>query len=214
MQRVWESTFLGLPAVVKQRFKKGYRHPKLDQQITSSRLKQEVRSMLRARKLGVQTPTIYAVDEVTSCICMQRVDGVSLKEMLLRSHADHEWTNARGLVQDLGSLIAKLHDGGVVHGDLTTSNALVVAHQEEGTVEENRNAGYVTQHTIFLIDFGLSYFSNLAEDRAVDLYVLERAFVSAHAVHGEQLFQTLLDSYRRTSRAWSSTFNKFSEGKF
>ena len=31
-----------------------------------------------------------------------------------------------------------------------------------------------------LIDFGLSSASNLAEDKAVDLYVLERAFVSTH----------------------------------
>ena len=35
-----------------------------------------------------------------------------------------------------------------------------------------------------LIDFGLSYTSTLAEDRAVDLYVLERAFGSAHAEEG------------------------------
>lgn len=32
-----------------------------------------------------------------------------------------------------------------------------------------------------LIDFGLSSISGLAEDKAVDLYVLERAFNSAHA---------------------------------
>lgn len=32
-----------------------------------------------------------------------------------------------------------------------------------------------------LIDFGLSSISSLAEDKAVDLYVLERAFNSAHA---------------------------------
>ena len=31
-----------------------------------------------------------------------------------------------------------------------------------------------------LIDFGLSYVSNLVEDKAVDLYVLERTFTSSH----------------------------------
>ena len=34
------------------------------------------------------------------------------------------------------------------------------------------------------IDFGLSTVSTLIEDRAVDLYVLERAFTSAHSIHG------------------------------
>ena len=32
-----------------------------------------------------------------------------------------------------------------------------------------------------LIDFGLSYNSNLPEDKGVDLYVLERAVTSAHS---------------------------------
>ena len=32
-----------------------------------------------------------------------------------------------------------------------------------------------------LIDFGLSFISTIPEDKAVDLYVLERAFNSAHA---------------------------------
>jgi hypothetical protein len=40
MQRVWYGTFLGLPAVVKQRFKKMYRHPTLDATLTERRLKQ------------------------------------------------------------------------------------------------------------------------------------------------------------------------------
>ena len=32
-----------------------------------------------------------------------------------------------------------------------------------------------------LIDFGLAYTTSLAEDKAVDLYVLERAITSAHS---------------------------------
>jgi hypothetical protein len=38
-----------------------------------------------------------------------------------------------------------------------------------------------------IIDFGLSYNSNIPEDKGVDLYVLERAFASAHAGQGPQL---------------------------
>jgi TP53 regulating kinase-like protein len=33
---------------------------------------------------------------------------------------------------------------------------------------------------IYLIDFGLSYIKTSIEDRAVDLHVLERAFISTH----------------------------------
>jgi TP53 regulating kinase-like protein len=35
-----------------------------------------------------------------------------------------------------------------------------------------------------LIDFGLSSTSTVAEDKGVDLYVLERAFISAHSKQG------------------------------
>ena len=39
-QRVWEGTYLDVPAVIKQRFSKKYRHASLDTKLTQSRLKQ------------------------------------------------------------------------------------------------------------------------------------------------------------------------------
>ena len=52
-----------------------------------------------------------------------------------------------------------------------------------------------------LIDFGLSYNNTLAEDKAVDLYVLERAFTSAHSALGN-----LVNGFRSTAIA-SATSN-------
>ena len=43
-----------------------------------------------------------------------------------------------------------------------------------------------------LIDFGLSYNNTLAEDKAVDLYVLERAFASAHSALGNLVSSALV----------------------
>lgn len=48
-----------------------------------------------------------------------------------------------------------------------------------------------------LIDFGLSSNSTWPEDKAVDLYVLERAFSSTHA-RSEHLFHEILLSYQHT----------------
>jgi TP53 regulating kinase-like protein len=66
-------------------------------------------------------------------------------------------------------VIGKLHDADIVHGDLTTSNMIVKqeASGELGT-------------SVVLIDFGLGMMKPTQEDKAVDLYVLERAFVSTH----------------------------------
>jgi len=60
-----------------------------------------------------------------------------------------------------------MHSIDVIHGDLTTSNLMLRENSDLLTV----------------IDFGLSYVSALAEDKAVDLYVLEKSFLSTHPNH-------------------------------
>ena len=61
-----------------QRFKKTYRHPTLDGKLTKSRLNMEARSIVRARKLGVVTPSLYYVDTVQSAIYMEHVEAGGL----------------------------------------------------------------------------------------------------------------------------------------
>ena len=48
---------------------------------------------------------------------------------------------------------------------------------------------------VVLIDFGLAAQSLQDEDKAVDLYVLEKAFGSTHPT-AEDLFQEVLNAYR------------------
>lgn len=64
----------------------------------------------------------------------------------------------------IGETVARLHNHNLIHGDLTTSNFMI----EEGTGD------------LVVIDFGLTSVSTSAEDMGVDLYVLERAFISTH----------------------------------
>uniref|UniRef100_A0A3Q3GY96 non-specific serine/threonine protein kinase n=1 Tax=Labrus bergylta TaxID=56723 RepID=A0A3Q3GY96_9LABR len=49
--RVYRTEFLGKPTIVKERFPKRYRHPALDEKLTHRRTVQEVRSILRCRKV-------------------------------------------------------------------------------------------------------------------------------------------------------------------
>jgi TP53 regulating kinase-like protein len=51
---------------------------------------QEVRSILRARKLGVPTPVLYYVEHETNCIYMEKVEGVSLKALLQSKQLDEQ----------------------------------------------------------------------------------------------------------------------------
>ena len=64
-----------------------------------------------------------------------------------------------------------------------------------------------------LIDFGLSYHSSLVEDKAVDLYVLERAFASTHP-DSEPLFASVLTAYaRRLGTEWPALSRRLDDGE-
>lgn len=105
----------------------------------------------------------------------------------------------------LGTLIAKLHSKHIIHGDLTTSNLLLkkadsneLSYNDDSkgnlpittlldTVHYNVasnsiNARLFTAEIQFvMIDFGLARVDSTLEDKAVDLYVLERSLLSAHS---------------------------------
>nr|GMD93610.1 EKC/KEOPS complex subunit bud32-like [Ipomoea batatas] len=167
--RVFESTFVGRRSIVKERFSKKYRHPTLDSKLTLKRLNAEARCMTKARRLGVATPVLYAVDPILHSLTFEYVEGPLVKDILLgfgSSGIDEE--RIADIAFQIGNAIGKIHDGGLVHGDLTTSNMLM------------RSA----TNQLVLIDFGLSFTSTLPEDKAVDLYVLERALLSMHSSCG------------------------------
>jgi TP53 regulating kinase-like protein len=121
--------------------------------------------------------------------------------------ADEDGAEAmmRDLMRRIGGAVGKLHSVGVVHGDLTTSNMML--RRRSSTTTKSNEAGQqgedgkaVTGNAalageIVLIDFGLAQQTVQEEDRAVDLYVLERAFGSTHP-REEGMFGELLEGYR------------------
>lgn len=65
-----------------------------------------------------------------------------------------------------------------------------------------------------MIDFGLSFTSTLAEDKAVDLYVLERAFSSTHP-GSEGLFAEVMAAYEKKMgrKAWAEVGRRLEDGE-
>ena len=49
--------------------------------------------------------------------------------------------------------------------------------------------------TLHLIDFGLSFFSEKLEDKAVDLYLLDRALESKHYQLYPEIFNQVIEGY-------------------
>ena len=130
--------------------------------------------------------------------------------------------NVKKLLRSIGRAIGVLHSkGGVVHGDLTTSNLMVRPIKQETTsdgevpapvanghiVEEQLKASNIVSqlYEIVLIDFGLATQSIQDEDRAVDLYVLERAFGSTHPRQEDWFDQEVLQSQEGYRGAWGGS---------
>ncbi|KAJ3436541.1 o-sialoglycoprotein endopeptidase [Anaeramoeba flamelloides] len=214
--KIYRTTFLGKPVIVKQRFKKKYRHPQLDSRLITRRLVQEARSLVKARKCGVLTPILYQVDVFNHSLIMEDLGKSTV--MLKHYLNNNQQKQAAPLLKEFGELISKMHNSDLIHGDLTTSNVMVkkvIRKKEEEKKEiekekekekekENENEietekeREMEKEKLIMIDFGLSFSSTNSEEKAVDLYVLERAFLSTHP-NSKQLFDIVLKSYSENS---------------
>jgi TP53 regulating kinase-like protein len=106
---------------------------------------------------------------------MEYVKGPRLKEAF--TQMDH--SELIRTCRLIGSLIGHLHSGGIVHGDLTTSNMIL----RDGA-------------KLFFIDFGLSDYSRELEARGVDLLLMSRAFKSTHFALYSRAFEAVVGGYR------------------
>ena len=237
---------------------------------------------MKCRREGVKVPAVLAADWEAGWVGLEWVEGGTVRGVLdgwvgrLEGEKGAGDEDAGGevrrelydLMARVGRAVGRMHEIGVCHGDLTTSNLMLrppqgagggeegvadalgkdeptkgeLGRQEReregeavraslaagrGTVSAQREAAIVNTSTtlptppsappsaplssaalaaptslagdIVLIDFGLATQSSHDEDRAVDLYVLERAFAATHPV-AEPLFREVLrvyaDSYR------------------
>ena len=203
------------PCALKFRPSKPYRHPILDKRLTRHRILSEARTMLKLRGDGVSVPGILSLDweggnegKGGGWMMMEWIDGKTVKESMIMAKSEGE--NGNDLIEAIASLMVKIgkavgrmHQVGAVHGDLTTSNMML--RMQQGS-KQSVNGGYsgpnapiglrqlLEDGEIVLIDFGLAGQSVQDEDKAVDLYVLERAFGSTHP-EAEEQFQQVLQAY-------------------
>ncbi|KAI0357139.1 hypothetical protein OH77DRAFT_1476593 [Trametes cingulata] len=194
--------------LLKHRFHKQYRHPTLDATLTKSRVAGEARALIKCIRSGVNVPGIRMVDATEGVLGIEWIDGKSVRVLLGggaegEEEAEEDDTDfdaddlieedplqEYGVTQDvlmemIGTEIAKMHQADIIHGDLTTSNMMLRHPSSSKGIQ------------LVLIDFGLAYTSTLVEDKAVDLYVLERAFASTHP-QSEPLFAGVLKAYEKS----------------
>nr|XP_039248206.1 EKC/KEOPS complex subunit TP53RK-like [Styela clava] len=207
--KIYKCEFLGRTAIIKFRFSKKYRHPELDEKLTKKRITQEARSLLRCRNIGVQTPAVYFVDLDMGVLVLEYFDmAQTLKEHIFQAYEKYDTPGQYPpelvqIIENVGQKLAMIHNSDIIHGDLTSSNILVECQESS----ERKNSV-----KIIFIDFGLSSSSRLVEDKGVDLYVLEKAFLSTHP-NSENLFGALIKSYKTHSTNCKGIISKYEEVK-
>lgn len=141
---------------------------------------------------------------------------------------------------NIGTIVGKMHAAGVIHGDLTTSNIMVTnpPQADHSSQKEEETEQRPWEASLVLIDFGLATSTNStiitaasnnndasnsskkphkqqhsAEEKAVDLYVLERAFLSTHP-ESELLVEEVLKGYREFFEGLGSYGGGSTEGTY
>lgn len=164
---IYRTRWYGNKAVSKVRPGKSYRQKTLDFEIRRHRTIHEATMLSSAKYTGIRTPFVYFVDPVATEIIMEYIEGVSLKEKITLD-----------LVLKMGKCTGLLHINNIIHNDLTTSNFINSKKDE-----------------IVMLDFGLAFFSERLEDKAVDIRLVKRVFYSSYVSICVDAFSEFIAGY-------------------
>jgi len=207
--------------VVKDRISKSYRLKVLDEKIRKLRTRSELKLLEKASKI-IDIPKILSSSE--NKIGMEFINGKRLSSSL----DNFSLKKQKQILNFIGKDISKLHDANIIHGDLTTSNIILVDKFEKKmnvrlNKADNKNKlknrilasknkssersepilgwGGRNKPIVFFIDFGLGFISNKPEAKAVDLHLLKQALEAKHFKHWQKLWEDFEKSYNNSKES-------------
>ncbi len=207
--------------VIKDRISKSYRIKELDDKIRKHRTKTEAKLLEKASKI-INAPNPSPLKEF-NVIEMPYIKGEKLSEHLDNFPLEKQ----KQILKSVGESTAKLHDNDIIHGDLTTSNLILVDNEMSATqidkidnkgnsINDNKQSSKVVSRLtfsqgrvggninipiIYFIDFGLGFISKKVEDKAVDLHLIKQALEAKHFKNWEVLFAEFLKGYNNSKEA-------------
>ena len=169
---VYISSWNGKKSVLKIRKEKKYRNSSLDTRIRKQRTNREAQIISYVKSFGISTPLIYFVNYKNFSIYMQYVKGKLIRDM-------DEKSIPKTCLQ-IGMIAGTLHQNGIMHGDLTTSNFIL------------------TSKHLFVIDFGLANRTEKPDDHAIDLRLFKEILNSAHANVMKKSWKNFITGYEKS----------------
>jgi len=155
--------------VNKERSRKEYRHEDIDTALRKTRTRKEAKILKDLEPFGF-TPKL--LEQRDSNILMEYIKGIQLKKLLDKNPK---------LAELIGKNLTIMHDLNIIHGDLTTSNMILVRKDKS--------------QKLFFIDFGLSFNSARIEDKAVDVHLFKQALESKHYKVCNKAYKEFLKTY-------------------
>ena len=178
-------------AISKVRIAKAYRNPSIDIPLRKRRTLHEANILSQVKFFGINTPFIYFLDINNFEIIMEYIEGKTIKDFF---YSD--------LCINIGEIVGTLHCNNIIHGDITTSNFIISLNG-----------------AIFIIDFGLSFFSERYEDKAADIRLFKEILTSFHVEDFDKSFKNFYDGYKKicgniTSRVFKTVGEIEKRGRY
>jgi len=171
--------------VIKERVPKDYRLSEIDSRLRASRTRREAKILAKLEEISFPAPRLRKIDDKEMKIEMDFVPGPLLKDVLHTKPAE--------LSKEIGRKVGILHANDIIHSDLTTSNMIHCNNK------------------VHFIDFGLSFVSNKAKDKAVDLHLLDRALESKHHEIYEECIAAALEGYKEGNPGWALVLERLAK---
>lgn len=171
---IYPGSWLNQEVIIKERISKSYRITEIDRKLRKNRTKSEAKLLHLAKTCRVTTPLLYDIDKEKMTITMEKMQGNPVKDVF----KDYKLPEIQSLCVKIGERIARLHNCGIIHGDLTSSNLIL------------------NDSDVVFIDFGLGKISDLVEDKGTDLLVFKKALSGIHYNIASESFQSILKGYR------------------
>ena len=171
--------FLEKDKITKERIPKKYRTKEIDEKIRKQRTKHEAKILRTAKQAKINVPKILNLDKKLLpkekyTLEIEYIKGDKLSDNL----NNYPIKKQLEIMKKLGQQTKIMHENNIIHSDLTTSNTIL---------KDNK---------VYIIDFGLSYFSSKIEDKAVDLHLIKQALNAKHYEIPEKLFASFLKGYK------------------
>ena len=164
----------GVDIIIKNRDEKKYRVKELDEKLRIFRTKREAKILAILQKASIPIPNLIAVGKYS--IIMEKLEGLLLRDI------EQKIT----FMKDIGTVVKKMHENGVVHGDLTPANIII---------KENKPN---------IIDFGLGEITKSPEERAIDILLFKRSL-------NKKEFSAFLEAYSKDNKDYSNTLFRLHE---